>query len=357
MNTDVEPNHWTCLDRWWDAYARTSSIARNSVSARVLDVERLSDRWDELDPWLQARAESSLLARDSASTRVFGRERPSDCWDELDPWWDAYAETGYETAVAISDLLERANEEWKHSEAPFDADPLAADLTGERFPRGPIQPSVEVSWSKWLAQLLRPSAALTTELFDVPVDRAPSEVVREDQLSKRDGSFRRPDVLLFHADRGVSIEVKLDDENYEKTAETARLVERHYDDREWSHVLLLPEGKTTRLDALVDPPISRRDGQLRVEWDDPGPVGVKYWRDVTAAIRSLLRRGAVVDDHWAANAYLFCAVAEQRIVNFQPQPVIERLAEPANVVDAVRPIAIDDALGEQLSYLRERVDP
>lgn len=358
MSIDVEPSDWTCLDPWWSVYAQNLSIARNPTSMQVFGRERLAQYWDELDPWLQTPTEWSLLAQGSASARVFGLERLTDCWDELDSWWNVYAETGYETAVKISDLLEQSNDEWRNSDAPFDTDPLATNLTGEQFLRGPLQPSGEVEWSKWLAQLMRPSAALTTELFNITVDQAPSEVIREDQLSKQAGSFRRPDILLCHADRGVSIEVKLDDENYKKTAETAKLVERHYDDREWVHALLLPKGKKKRLNSILEPPLSsRHDDQLQVEWDDPGPVGVKYWRDVTAAMRSLLRRGAVVDDYWAANAYLFCAVAEQQIMNFQPQPAVERLADPANVVDTVQPIGIADTLEEQLTYLRERVVP
>ena len=318
MSSDVEPSDWTCLDPWWSAYVQT---ARNSDLAQVLD-----------------------------------RERLAHYWDELDPWWNIYAETGYETAVKISDLLEQSNSEWKNSDAPFDTDPLTADLTSKRSLRGPLRPSGEVEWSRWLAQLMRPSKALTTELFDVTVNQAPSKVIRENQLSKEDGSFRRPDILLCHADRGVSIEVKLDDENYKKTAETAGLVERHYDDREWVHTLLLPRRKKKRLNAILEPPLNpRHDDQLQIEWDNPGPIEVKYWCDVTAAIRSLLRRGAVVDDHWAANAYLFCAVAEQQIMNFQPQPVVERLADPTSIVDTNRPIGIADTLEEQLTYLREWV--
>lgn len=323
MSIVVEPRDWTSLDPWWSSYAQTQSIARNPSSARALGIERLTNYWDELGPW-----------------------------------WDVYTEIGYETAVRISDLLRQSNDEWKSSDAPFDMDPLAADLTGERALRGPLHPSGEVEWSRWLAQLMRPSAALTNELFDVAVDQPANEVIREDQLSKPDGSFRRPDILLCHADSGVSIEVKLGDENYEKTAETARLVERHYEDWDWNHVLLLPKRKKKRLNSILEPSLNfRYDDQLQVEWDDPGPVDVIYWRGVTAAIRSLLRRGAAVDGHWAANAYLFCAVTEQRLMDFQPQSVVERLADPADVVDTIQPISIADTLEEQLTYLRERLDP
>jgi hypothetical protein len=198
---------------------------------------------------------------------------------------------------------------------------------------------------------------LVSELFDVAVNAVPGEVVREDQLKKADGSFRRPDVLLCYEDYGISIEVKLADENYGKTAETAELIERHYPDQEWTHVLLLPEQKRLRLESTVDPAVTQASGgRLQVEWNEPGPVGVVFWRDVTQATRSLLRRGGAVDDHWAANAYLFSAVAEQRIMDFRPQSVIERMAEPANVVDTIQPIALAGRLEEQLTYLRETMD-
>jgi hypothetical protein len=323
MNTSVEASDWTALDPWWSAYAGTRSFAQ--------------------DPDL---------------TVVFSPQRVNRCWEELDPWWSVFTETGDERVGEILDLLKQSNEQWSNSPSSFDTDPLAANLTETGHVRGPIHPKVEMEWSRWLAQLIRPSAALVSELFDVVEDQAPSEVVLEKQLEKQEGSFRRPDILLFHPDRGVSIEVKLDDVNYQKTPKTAKLVERHYEDREWDHVLLLPNRKEGSLDSLIDAPLRTQDGeQSCIEWDDPGPIKVIFWRDVVAAIRALLHRDEVVDDHWAANAYLFCAVAELQIMNFQPQPVIERLAQPTNVVDALQPIGIVDILAEQSTYLRERVDP
>jgi len=322
VSTEVEPSDWAHLDSWWSASTQTNPAGQDPDLLRVLDKE-----------WL------------------------TDSWDEIDPWWDIYTETGYDKAKQIAELLDKSNDEWARSPGPFDTDPLAADLTGRRVSRGPLQPNGEVEWSRWLAQLLRPSAALVTELFDVTVSQAPSEVSREEQLSKEEGAFRRPDVLVFHSDRGISIEVKLGDENYQKTSETAALVERHYNDLEWDHTLLLPKRKQERLASIVKPPLDRgAGGRLTVEWDKPGSIDVLYWRDVTAAIRSTLRRGEVVDDHWAANAYLFCAVAEQQIMGFQPQPVVEQLIASADVVNTLRPIMLADTLNEQLTHLREKVE-
>ncbi|MFC6939749.1 hypothetical protein ACFQE8_07185 [Salinirubellus sp. GCM10025818] len=219
MGIEVEPGDWEGLDPWWAAYTQARPISPSAASDRVLDVEWLADKWNELDPWWRVYADSSPVIQAPASDWASTFGRSTDAWDELEPWWDVYAETGHDTAVELANLLDRSNKEWRQSEAPFDTDPLAADLTLNRFQRGPLQPSNEVEWSQWLARLLRPSAELVGELFDVEVDQSPDKVVREEQLSKRveqEGSFRRPDILVFHADRGVSIEVKLDDENYPK---------------------------------------------------------------------------------------------------------------------------------------------
>ncbi|QCJ48462.1 hypothetical protein FCF25_02070 [Haloprofundus sp. MHR1] len=152
--------------------------------------------------------------------------------------------------------------------------------------------------------------------------------------------------------------MKLGDENYQKTADTARLVEQHYTEQDWTHVLLLPKRKRERLTSIVEPPLKpRTDGLAQLHWEDPGPIDVLYWRDVTSALRLLLRHGTVIDDHWAANAYLFCAVAEQQLMQFQPQAVIDRLAVPTDVVDTIQPIGIAEVLEQQLTYLRERVRP
>jgi len=314
----------------------------------------LADCWGRLDSWWQTHENSSPHVSGADSAWPLVSEWLTDSWTELDPWWDSYAETGHETAIEIAALLSRSNEAWRQSAAPFDTDPLASAVDRDQ---GPLLPSNEEDWSDWLAKLLRPSPALVAELFDVPVEQPPDEVVREDRLLKEEGGFRRPDVLVLYPDCGVSIEVKLDDPNYGKTAETARLTERDYPDRKWTHTLLLPKRNTDRLRSIVEPPVrTHSDEGLRIEWESPGPVSVTHWRDVTAALRTLLHRGEAVNDHWAANAYPFCAVAAQQLMGFQPQPVVAQLADPTNVVDTIQPIGFAKTLEKQLTYLRERAD-
>lgn len=357
MSTEVETGDWVSIDSWWSVFGEAQSIPRNDGTVRVIDPGRVTEYWAELDLLWQAFTGSSSLIQSSAPASELAAKQLTESWVELDPWWDEYTGTGDATAGAIADLLEQSNEEWRRSDAPFDTDPLAADLTLDRLPRGPLQPVNEMGWSRWLARLLAPSPALVYEVFDVQVAQLPDDVIREDQLAKDDGSIRRPDILLCYENRGLSIEVKLDDTNYRKTPETAALVEHHYDDRVWTHALLLPERKFDRLKAIVEPSITPSDERPQIEWEEPGPVGVIHWCDVTAAIRSLLRQGDIVDDHWASNAYLFCAVAEQQLMKLQPKPIIDRMNSPSNVVDTSRPIQFSRTLEKQLTYLQGVVNP
>jgi hypothetical protein len=353
----VGAGDWDNLDSWWENYGATRSIAHAPTAVPLFDHQHLSTEWEAIDDWTQSWVESTSGIRESSRPPADPNDRSATWWMDLDSWWESYAETGHDTAVQIADLLEKSTDQWARSDAPFDTDPLAADLTEDRDPRGPLRPTGELSWSRWLTRVLATSDALVRELFDVPVDEPPREVIRDYSLPRETGRSRRADIVVCHADHGVSVEVKLGDENYGKTAETARLVEEHYPEREWEHVLLLPRSKTERLETIVSPPVRPLDDRQRhVMWDDPGPVAVVYWQDVAAAIRAVLRHGDAVDDHWAANAYLLCSMIEQELVGFQPANVITRFTEPTSVAETLRPTATADTLEKQLSYLRARVE-
>lgn len=353
----MEASDWTGIDPWWEAYIATEPITRSGDAACLHRAQWMTDHWQDIDPWGQAFATSAPTTQASPSPQVIGSTERTDWWREIDPWWTTYTTTGYETATAIAELLAESTTLWEDSNAPFEVDPLTTDYTQEQTQRGPLQPSTEPAWSQWLAQLLAPSKALITELFEVSVEYPPEEVIREEWLPKQSGGSRRADIVLRHAQRGVSIEVKLDDTNYGKTPETARLLEHKHDDLAWTHFLLLPRRQRHRLERNVSPAVlTNEDGHPQVEWSDPGPIIVLYWQDVAAAIRSVLRRGAVCDNHWAANAYLFCSVLEQQLLGYKPQPVIERLADPDGIVDTLTPMSITDTLEEQLTYLQARLE-
>jgi hypothetical protein len=355
VSREVQLGDWAEIDPWWSVYTQACPVVTTHTWARPLLTEELVNRWEDLDKWWRSCRDSTLPAPGAGSTRASINERLTDSWEEFEPWWDIYTEIGRDTAVEIADLFVQSNEEWRTSVAAFDTDPLASTVNRTN---GPLLPSTEEGWSDWLANLLRRSPGFVAELFDVTVDQPPDQVIREKQLSKEEGGFRRPDILVLYPDRGVSIEVKLGDPHYGKTSETAWLTENEYSEQTWTHTLLLPQRYTSRLRANVEPSVSDHpDYGLQVEWETPGPVSVIYWREVTEAIRTLLCRGETVDDHWAANAYLFCAAVEQRILNFATQPMIEQMAEPASVVDETNGFRLAGELEEQLTYLSARQGP
>lgn len=349
MSSDSDPMDWGTLDPWWSIYIKVTTVAEDSTSIRTLHSKKRSDWWSNIDSLWETNPILPSHSHGSTASPKPIKKKQTALWEDLDPWWDTYTDTGHDTVVAIADLLKESNNVWERSEAPFDADPLASRLTRDQLP---LLPSDEQEWSDWLARLLQPSAALVSEVFDVPVDESPSNVEREDQISKDQGSFRRPDILIFQATRGISVEVKLGDEHYEKTAETATLIETEYSDQEWIHTLLLPSAKMERLESRINPDIQyHADGSQQIMWDDPESVSVIHWRDVCTAVRTVLREGEAINNHWSASAYLFCAAIEQQILSYQPKPTIDRLADPVTPVDQFQAIAVADKLEEQLTYL------
>jgi hypothetical protein len=320
------------------------------------DSSRVAE-WEVLDPWWTTYSTRTAPNGNSTRNAVLNSARQPGVWLELDEWWSVYTETGHETAIEIRDLLVTSNKHWATGRGPFNTDPLAADVATERSLLGPLQPAGEVQWSYWLAELLR-VPAFAEQVFGRVFADEHIAVVREDRHDRKsaDGT-RRADIVLRQSGIGVSIEVKLFDTSYVKTAETAALVEDADRHLEWSHALLLPKSQRGVLVADVDVPLETGDdGTEFVMWDEPGPIQVLYWRDVTIAARRLLRDGLIENDQWNAAAYLFCGLVEQRLLNFQPLPVIRRMADAERVTDTTRPIQLGATLDEQLTYLQLTMD-
>jgi hypothetical protein len=310
--------------------------------------------WEMLDPWWTTFANRTAPSGNNTRNVILNPARQAQVWPELDAWWSVYTETGHETAIMIRDLLVESNERWATGRGPFKSDPLATDIATERSLLGPLQPADELQWSYWLAELLR-TPTFAKQVFGRAFTDEQIAVVREDSYQRNDADgSRRADIVFRQGRIGVSVEVKLFDTNYAKTAETAVLVEEAAQHLEWSHSLLLPKSQRGALVADVDVSLEATDdGAEYLDWDEPGPVQVVYWQDVVTAARRLLREGIVENDQWNAAAYLFCGLVEQRLLQFQPLPVIRRMADAERVTDTTRPIRLGKTLDEQLTYLQQ----
>jgi len=86
---------------------------------------------------------------------------------------------------------------------------------------------------------------------------------------------------------GISIEVKIDDENYAKTPDTARLIEHHDQRRTWNHYLLLPKTNHEALRANIGSQLDDRETRSTLQGTQPDEpdVTVLYWRDISKRLR------------------------------------------------------------------------
>jgi hypothetical protein len=194
-------------------------------------------------------------------------------------------------------------------------------------------------------------------LFGDEFDSIPTSVQREVHLPNADGPSRYPDILLFFDDRALSIEVKKNDEHYEKTSHTAGLLERQYS-TDWTHVLLLPRYKERVLeetfgDDLVD---DESDG-LYIDSSESAPIDVVYWEEVSLALRSVLRHGGSPDSHWEASAYPFCTLIEQKILQFVPVPTVEQVTNRTGVIHTSQSLSVvTGGIEEQIQYLENATE-
>lgn len=220
---------------------------------------------------------------------------------------------------------------------------------------GPLRITHEENWSQWLAHLIRSSTGpFVAELVDESFDAAPVRVRRERALHDEELHDRRVDVLVEFPYRGLTIEVKITDENYRKTPQTAYLTEKHHrGDLDWTHLLLLPESKRPALaetfDTLAEDP--ERDRPTIRPTDSRTPeISVAYWRDVSRALRRTLASGREPGTHWEASTYLFATLVEQKLLGFRASPSLEALLNtPLGVADVERLQTMDVA--SQTEYL------
>ena len=351
----TDADDWCELDPWWESFVASHSLGQ--LDKREC---RLDNRWwdgiaDVIDPWVeQHRHEYAFSQLDSDSATVTQRWNDGH-WKSLDSWWESYDEIRTEVARQLYDELERSDDRWRRSSSRFDSDPLSVDWRRHQHTRGPLRPNQEENWSQWLAHLLRGAdGILLGELFGDTYRELPQAVEREVYLSAENESDRYADILILLQTRGISIEVKKGDEHYRKTTHTAGLVEGEFS-HEWMHILLLPKHKYPALQDSFEHSLCESESgrpNIRSEYSDD--VTVVFWEEVSQAIRTILLNDEAVPPHWEASAYLFCTLIEQKLLDYNPKPVVSKLVSRRDVVLSSQSLRVADGNPEeQLSYLRK----
>ncbi len=280
-------------------------------------------------------------------------------WDVVDAWWDSYVREQERGLLELRDRLNQLNQAWEQSDCTFDCDPLTVDWM-ETIPLdGPLRTNQEENWSQWLAHLLRDSVgAYSSELFGSQFEMMPNHVRCERAYHDEELHDRRVDILAEFGDKGMTIEVKIGDEHYGKTPQTAYLTEKHHErDLDWRHYLLLPGSKKDALQDTFGDRLREENGRTIITptVSEEQHVSVIYWSEVAQAVRSTLLTDAESSTHWIASAYLFTTLIEEQILGFYALPALDGYRTTSlGISDINRFQSIDP--DNQIAYLDEQLE-
>lgn len=281
-------------------------------------------------------------------------------WDVIDQWWDEYVQDQESGLIELRELVGVLNQRWERSSSSFDEDPLVADWTESHPQAGPLRTNQEENWSQWLAHLIRDSSGeYTAKLFDSLFDSAPTHVRCERAYHDEDLHDRRVDILAEFESRGVTIEVKIGDEHYGKTPQTAYLTEKHHQrDLDWTHYLLLPQSKQDVLQSVFGNQMSDPESDrptINANRSEACDITVLYWSEIAQTLRRTLLSDTEPSGHWNASAYLFTTLIEEQIQRFYALPSLEAYNnESLGVSEIERLQAIDP--DDQIEYLERLLE-
>ena len=318
MAPSVSVEDWSVVDGWWGLFKQERQFILAAAHFRQMERTWKKRNWESVDDLWEAFKTDRELLLDKRYIRALADVWKADAWTPVDDFWDSYAEQQQAGLIELRKKMKELKEVWAGGASHLDDDPLTTNWRPESRYEGPMRTTVnEEDWSQWLAHLLRTSTgAFARKLLGVS-DEPPGGVQCEVVFFGKN-SARRADILIEYENTAVSIEVKIGDEQYKKTLHTAELIERH-DNRDWSHILLLPKDQLPRLRQTFNEEIdSTQEGAPTIQSDQSADIAVSYWEDVSRALRRTLLDGSEPHSHWEASAYLFITLIEQRILEFYP---------------------------------------
>jgi len=258
-----------------------------------------------------------------------GQRLQSDTTTAVDQWWEEYEGEWNDLYSDLTKAIKESNRIWDESNCRFNQDPVATQLDWEAAggAGGPLRVNQEENWSQWLAYLLRASDGLFVQhAFASSLDTSPHTVNTEVHLPNAEKDEqgneedRRADILTYTEYEALSIEVKKGDENYGKTVDTVKKIERKEGQQyNWTHVLLLQKSQEDVLrssDELTF--IESDEGEVEIRVDDTTKIQIHFWKDIAASLRDKLLDNAELNPHWESSGYLLVAAIEQHLLDFIP---------------------------------------
>ena len=228
-----------------------------------------------------------------------GKIPPRIQWESIE-LMKAKARTALMPIQHNYNVLERR---WEHKLKVFGGDLSTLDWSEFR----PLRLSREEDWSDWLAWLLKTSTTgdLAKTLFGEQVNR-PAFVLKLPDVKREPATknrHRRGDILVTWKSAGiaVNIEVKVGDEQFEKTFDTAKELKKENPANQWYDFILMPDESLPEWETVT------------IGYVDKTSIKVILWRDVVRGLRSCLwqENELLV---WRVWAWTFCSAIEERVL-------------------------------------------
>lgn len=238
-------------------------------------------------------------------------------WDAAEAWAPAFDRL---TAVAAQQL-DAVLSSWDRLFADLGGDPSRTNWESFR----PLRRSREEDWSDWLAFLLEQSASgqFGAMLFagDTSDTRAWTATVVDREV--RAENYRADLVVRFADGEWLHVEVKVGDQQLEKTPATGAALRRRPDGRCRGDWLLLPDSDRPVWESVTD----ECDGAM---------VHVVTWTDLARALRTSIIDRAAEKLVWRAWAFAFVGAIEQDLLGFPPIPPDVKRRLTARVIERLR---------------------
>jgi len=261
---------------------------RKDASFQPQPADRLADLdWSFLDSFNLCGIEEQIVSLN---------------WTDLDDWFKAAYAALEEQYIDLDKLAT----DWDKRLHDLGGDPCVYDWKEFR----PLRLEREEDWSDWLAHILQTSKTgfLAGQLFgnafrDIRIDFAQPKVKREVTIITGE---RRADLCIQwrNPTAATHVEVKIGDENFDKTFDTSIGLRRTYPDRtNWTHYILLPEASLENWKECQE----HQRSQFQID------IAEITWTQIAIALRKGLRKGGE-DILWRTCAYIFCGAIEQKIL-------------------------------------------
>lgn len=222
--------------------------------------------------------------------------------------WQLVADLIEKSEQAIKPHIEECRDwelRWEKRLRPLCGDQAAINWNKFR----PLRRNREEDWSDWLAWLLETSqtGCLADSLFSKDMKCQLETFISPTVERETSLENRRADIVISWKTKQMThVEVKIWDENFDKTFETSIQLHKSVPDRDWNDFILIPNQSQEAWNEVAQ----------KYSNNESVNVTVILWDDVARGLRRCLwhERESVF---WRAWAWVFCSVIEKELLGLE----------------------------------------